>query len=128
MLFNKPLWSSFLTGCVPAVVRCSIPIQSHLPVQGYMNCAFCPCTSLVLCCSQTCLALALGPQPLHSHRIKGTLCCVNACSSLYNYREVTDCRGCFSNSEVTHVEDPAVVGTSSCVPFPTLLSRGAHDV
>lgn len=56
------------------------------------------------------------------------LCCVNACSYLYNYREVIDCRGRFSNSDVTHVEDPDVVGTSSCVLFPTFLSRGAHDV
>lgn len=50
------------------------------------------------------------------------LCCVNACSYLYNYREVIDCRGRFSNSDMTHLEDPDVVGTSSCVLFPTFLS------
>lgn len=80
--------------------------QSSAACSGNLNCAFCPCTSLALCCSQT--RLALGPQPLHSHRITGTFCCVNACSYLYNYREVTDCRGRFSNSDVTHLEDPDV--------------------
>lgn len=68
----------------------------------------------------------------HSHCIptgcKGTPCCANACSYLYNYREVIDCRGRFSNSDMTHLEDPDVIGTSSCVLFPTFLSRGAHDV
>lgn len=32
------------------------------------------------------------------------------------------------DSDMTHLEDPDVVGTSSCVLFPTFLSRGAHDV
>lgn len=37
---------------------------------------------------------------------KRTVCCINAYSYLYNYREVIDCRGCFSNSDMTHLEHP----------------------
>ena len=37
-----------------------------------------------------------------------TVCCVNACSYLYYSREVTDCRGRFSNSDMTHLEHSAL--------------------
>lgn len=40
--------------------------------------------------------------------LKRTACCINACSYLYNYRGVTDCRGRFSNSDMTHLEHPGL--------------------
>lgn len=47
-----------------------------------------------------------GLWALNFYSIKRTVCCINACRCLYNCREGSDCRGHFSNSDMTHLEHP----------------------
>lgn len=101
MFFNKTLWSSLLTGCVPAVVLAlyqSSPICLFRDSWTVPSVTARPSLCAVPAQPDTGTGATAFPQDFKE------LCCVNACSYLYNYREVIDCRGRFSNSDVTHVK------------------------
>lgn len=85
----------------------------RLACSGIHECAFCRCTlkprhvTQYVLFPNTSLILRFGGyRHWISTVFKRTVRCINACSYLYNCREVIDCRGRFSNSDMTRLEHP----------------------